>query len=111
MVIHFCFYRKSNHFIFSTSFFSAHLGAKDNCPAPIGTSANCHISKSTLCQRARPSSMHGLTKMSQQNLLGGSVGALPLILSEKAVFCFPTIAGKEWQIPLAQSAPRNPGKQ
>lgn len=55
--------------------------------------------------------MHGLTKMSQQNLLGGSVGALPLILSEKAVFCFPTIAGKEWQIPLAQSAPRNPGKQ
>lgn len=62
MVIHFCFYRKSKHLIFSKSFSSAHLGAKDDCLAPIGTLANCHKSSPTLCQRARTSSMHGLTR-------------------------------------------------
>lgn len=34
MVIHFCFYRKSDHCIFSKSFFSAHLSAKDDRPSP-----------------------------------------------------------------------------
>lgn len=45
MVIHFCFYRKSNQLIFSKSFFQAHLSAKDNCPAPPGTLTNNHPSK------------------------------------------------------------------
>lgn len=35
----------------------------------------------------------------------------PRSLSPKEAYvCFPTIAGKWWQVPLAQSAPRNPGK-
>lgn len=63
MVIRLCFYRKSNHLIFSKSFFSAHLGAKDNCSAPLGVLANCHISQPTLRQRLRPSSTPGLTNV------------------------------------------------
>lgn len=39
MVIHFCFYRKPDHLIFSKSFFSAHLSAKADCLPPIGTLA------------------------------------------------------------------------
>lgn len=111
MVIHFCFYRKSNHLIFSKSFFSAHLGAKDNCPAPIGILANCHNSKPTLSPRVHPSSIHGLTRCSSGIFWGGYFGGPFFTSSEKPMFCSPTITGKWWQIPLAQSAPRNPGKQ
>lgn len=87
MVIHFCFYRKSKHLIFSKSFFSAHLGAKDNRPAPIGIWANCHKSSPTLCQGARASSTHGLTRRPSGIRWGGHLGASSLLPSPPRSLC------------------------
>ena len=96
MAIHFCFYRKSNHLIFSKSFFSAHLNAKDNCPALIGILANCHISKSPLYQSGRMHSLHRLTRYPSGICWGGNLGAPSPSPIEKSLFYFPIVAGKWW---------------
>lgn len=74
MVIHFCFYRKSDHLIFSKSFFSAHLSAKPDCLTPIGPLAAGYTSKPTPCQTGSLCICMGLECPSEEGLLGGPPG-------------------------------------